>query len=46
MYLLGLQSSRLRVISPEVMSPESWVMLPKILVMSPEKEVKSLEETK
>ena len=40
----GLQSSRPRVISPEVMSPETWVMLPEILVMSPEKKVKP-EET-
>ena len=33
----GNRSSRPRVISPEVMSPETWVMLPEILVMSPEK---------
>ena len=31
------ESSRPRVLSPEVMSPETWVMLPEILVMSPEK---------
>ena len=39
-----LQSSRSRVISPEVTSPETWVMLPEILDMSPEKKVKSPEE--
>ena len=33
----GNRSSRPRVISLEVMSPETWVMLPEILVMSPEK---------
>ena len=38
----GLQSSRPRVISPEVMSPETWVVLPEILVMSPEKKSKAL----
>ena len=37
MYDNGNRSSRPRVISPEVMSPETWVMLPEILVMSPEK---------
>ena len=42
----GNRSSRPRVISPEVMSPETWVMLPEILVMSPEKKkIKSPEET-
>ena len=30
--------------SPEVMSPETWAMLPEILAMSPEKKVKP-EET-
>lgn len=33
----GLQSSHLRVLSPEVMSPETQVMLPEILVISPKK---------
>ena len=33
----GNRSSRPRVISLEVMSPETWVMLPEILVMSLEK---------
>ena len=37
----GNRSSRPRVISPEVMSPETWVMLPEILVMSPEKKKSS-----
>ena len=37
----GNRSSRLRVISPEVMSLETWVMLPEILVMSPEKKKSS-----
>ena len=42
----GNRSSRPRVISPEVMSPETWVMLHEILVMSPERiKVKSPEET-
>ena len=42
----GNRSSRPRVISPEVISPETWVMLPEILVMSPEKKkIKSPEET-
>ena len=36
-WLTGLQSIRPRVISPKVMSPETWVRLPEILVMSPEK---------
>ena len=40
----GNRSSRPRVISPEVMSPETWVMLSEILVMSPEKKVKSPKE--
>ena len=37
----GLQSSHLRVLSPEVVSPETRVMLPEILVMSPEKKESS-----
>ena len=41
----GNRSGRPRVISPEVMSPETWVMLPEILLISPEKKVKSPEET-
>ena len=41
----GNRSSRPRVISPLVMSPETWVMLPEILVMSAEKKIKSPEET-
>ena len=37
---IGNRSSR-----PRVMSPETWVTLPEILVMSPEKKVKLPEET-
>ena len=37
---IGNWSSR-----PRVMSPETWVRLPEILVMSPEKKVKLPEET-
>ena len=42
---MGSRSSRLGVISPEVMPPETRVMLSEILAMSPEKKVKSPEET-
>ena len=43
---MGNWSSRPRVIPPAVMSPETWVMLPEILVILPEKKnVKSPEET-
>ena len=41
---MGSRSSRLGVISPEVMPPETRVMS-EILAMSPEKKVKSPEET-